>query len=192
MARRASDSDPDSSGHRDVVPVNREAVEDESLEPGYPTASHRTEQIERVEQSNSGFERRERIVNGPAGLEHREELVRNRAAEQQLAIYRTAHLISFFFGCVEVLIGIRVVLHLIGANQANPFASFIFGVSSFFLAPFFGLVGSPAAGRYVLEIPSIVAIVVYALLAWGLVSLLQTFAVQAATRSYSTYDRYKT
>ncbi|HEX5414444.1 MAG TPA: YggT family protein, partial [Chloroflexota bacterium] len=102
------------------------------------------------------------------------------------------HLISLIFGCIEVLIGIRVVLHLIGANAANPFASFVYGVSSFFLAPFFGLVGSPAAGRYVLEIPSLVAIVVYALIAWGLVTLLQTFAVQATTRTYSSYDRFRT
>ena len=192
MTRQPSDSDPGSPGHRDVVPMNRESIADESTDPVYPTGGRRTEQVERVDQSDSGIERRERIVNGPTGLEHREEMVRNRAAERQLAIYRAEHLIGLFFGCVEVLIGIRVVLHLLGANIANPFANIVFVVSDFFLAPFFGLVGSPAAGRYVLEIPSIIAIVVYALIAWGLVNLLQTFAVQATTRTHSTFDRYQT
>ena len=190
MTRQSSDPDSGSPGQRDVVPANRQPIVDDF--PSYPTAARRTEQVDRVEQSDSGFERRERSISGPDGLDHREEMVRNRAAERQFAIFRASHLISLFFGCVEVLIGIRVVLHLMGSNPANPFASFVYGVSSFFLAPFFGLVGSPAAGRYVLEIPSLIAIAVYALIAWGLVNLLQTFAVQATTRTYSSYDRYHT
>jgi uncharacterized protein YggT (Ycf19 family) len=71
-------------------------------------------------------------------------------------------------GIVETLIGLRVVLKLIAANPNSPFAAFIYNVSAVFLSPFTGLVGTPAAGGMVLEISSIIAMLVYALLAWGI------------------------
>lgn len=41
-------------------------------------------------------------------------------------------------------------------------------VSDVFLFPFVGLVGTPSSGGMVLEFSSIIAMLVYALLAWGL------------------------
>ncbi|MBE2199544.1 MAG: YggT family protein [Anaerolinea sp.] len=60
------------------------------------------------------------------------------------------------------------MLKLIAANPESPFAAFIYNVSAIFLYPFAGLVGTPAAGGVVLELSSIIAMLVYALLAWGI------------------------
>lgn len=87
--------------------------------------------------------------------------------EQRLFSFKTSQLIWLAFGLVEALIGMRIVLKLIGANPASLFASFIYDVSYIFLFPFEGLVGTPAAGGVVLELSSIIALIVYAVLAWG-------------------------
>ncbi|HSM55520.1 MAG TPA: YggT family protein [Candidatus Sulfomarinibacteraceae bacterium] len=87
--------------------------------------------------------------------------------EQRLFSFKTSQLIWLAFGLVEALIAMRIVLKLIGANSANLFAAFIYDASYIFLFPFEGLVGTPTAGGAVLELSSIIAMIVYALLAWG-------------------------
>jgi hypothetical protein len=57
---------------------------------------------------------------------------------------------------------------LIGANPASPVAALLYGFTDLFLWPFAGLVGTPEAGGLVLEITSVIAMVVYALIAWAL------------------------
>jgi uncharacterized protein YggT (Ycf19 family) len=54
----------------------------------------------------------------------------------------------------------------LGANPSAGFAEFIYGVTAPLVAPFVGLFGNPAYQGSVLELSSIVALIVYALLAW--------------------------
>jgi hypothetical protein len=88
--------------------------------------------------------------------------------ERRIFTFKATQLVWLFFGILEALIALRIGLKLIGANQASPIAAFIYGVTSLFLFPFTGLTGTPAAGGMVLEISSVIAMVVYALIAWGL------------------------
>lgn len=88
--------------------------------------------------------------------------------EQRLFSFKATQLIWLAFGLVEALILMRIVLKLIGANPASLFAALIYDVSYIFLFPFEGLVGTPAAGGFALELSSIIAMIVYALLAWGI------------------------
>jgi YggT family protein len=87
--------------------------------------------------------------------------------EQRVATFKLTQLVWLLFGLLEALIALRVVLKLIGANANNAFASLVYGLSNVFLWPFFGLTGTPAANGMVLEIPSIIAMIVYALVAWA-------------------------
>jgi hypothetical protein len=64
------------------------------------------------------------------------------------------------------------VFKLIGVNAANSFAALIYSVSNPFVAPFASLTGAPAADGMVLEITSLIAILVYALVGWGVVRVL--------------------
>ena len=88
--------------------------------------------------------------------------------EQRLFSFKAVQWIWLGLGIVEALIGLRVLLKLIAANPESPFAAFIFNVSAIFLFPFAGLVGTPASGGMALELSSIIAMLVYALLAWGI------------------------
>jgi hypothetical protein len=83
-----------------------------------------------------------------------------------------ARLIYYIFGVIIAFIVVRMLLLLLGANQGNGFVDFIYGVSAVFVAPFYGIFGyTPAIGASVFDLSSLVAIIVYALISWGLVSL---------------------
>ena len=89
-------------------------------------------------------------------------------SEQRVFTFKATQLVWLLFGILEALIALRIGLKLIGANAASPVAGFIYGITSLFLFPFAGLTGTPAAGGMVLEISSVIAMVVYALVAWAL------------------------
>jgi hypothetical protein len=85
-----------------------------------------------------------------------------------------SRIVYYILGVIEVLLALRLVLALLGANRANAFADFIFGLSHPFAAPFFSLFGyQPTYGAAQLEMGTIVAMVVYALVAWGIVKLIR-------------------
>lgn len=86
--------------------------------------------------------------------------------EQRVFTFKLTQLVWLLFGLLEALIALRIFLKLIGANPANAFAALVYSFTGLFLWPFFGLTGTPAANGMVLEIPSVIAMFVYALLAW--------------------------
>jgi YggT family protein len=88
--------------------------------------------------------------------------------EQAIRIQKGIYLL---FGILEGLLGIRFVLGLLGANPAAGFAQFIYGITGPFIAPFVGLFGQPRFQGSVFEFNSLVAVLVYALIAWVLVKV---------------------
>jgi YGGT family len=78
--------------------------------------------------------------------------------------------IYLIFGLVEALLAIRFVLKALGANADAGFAQLMYGVTGPLVAPFRGLFGTPqAASGAVLEVHTLIALVIYALVAWLLV-----------------------
>jgi YggT family protein len=95
------------------------------------------------------------------------------AANQNSAIARIIHIVYFLFGILELLLALRVLLRLFGANPANGFANFIYTRSGPFVALFASLLGNPALSTAsVLEITTIVAMIVYGILAWLITRLI--------------------
>lgn len=90
------------------------------------------------------------------------------------------YLIYYFFGALEILLAFRLVLKLAGASLASGFVSFIYGLSKIFILPFEGIFRAGYTKGLettsVLEPSSIVAIVVYAVMAWGIVKLIRIFS----------------
>jgi YggT family protein len=82
------------------------------------------------------------------------------------AALRLEHAVYLLFGIIEGLIAIRFVLRAFGANPNVAFAEAIYTITGPFVAPFNGLFGTPQFNGSVLEWHSLVAIVMYALLAW--------------------------
>jgi len=83
-----------------------------------------------------------------------------------------ARLIYFIFGVIIAFIAMRMVLLMLGANQGNGLVDLIYGISGVFVAPFYGIFGyTPTFGASVFDVNSLVAIIAYALISWGLVAL---------------------
>ena len=85
---------------------------------------------------------------------------------QRQFTFQASQLIWLLAGVLEALLALRVFLKLIGANAASPFAHLLYGVTGVFLVPFMGLTATPASNGLVLEISTVIAMIVYALLAW--------------------------
>jgi uncharacterized membrane protein len=84
-----------------------------------------------------------------------------------IKIMRAIYLI---FGLIEALLVIRFLLKALGANAEAGFAQLMYGVTGPLVAPFRGLFGTPqAASGAVLEVHTLIALVIYALVAWLLV-----------------------
>ena len=86
--------------------------------------------------------------------------------EQRIFTFKASQLIWLVFGVLEVLIALRIGLMLIGANPGSPIVALIYGITGLFLIPFTGLIASPTFGGFVLEISSMFAMLIYALIAW--------------------------
>jgi YggT family protein len=88
--------------------------------------------------------------------------------EQRIATFRATQLIWLLLGILEAALALRFVFKLIGVNAANSFATLLYNVTDFFVAPFASLTGTPAAGGMVLEISTLLAMIVYLLIGWAL------------------------
>ena len=97
-----------------------------------------------------------------------------------------AGVVWFVFGVIEVFIGIRFVLKLIGANAEAGFVQLVNGFSDIFMAPFVAILGTDSVSGATLEWSALVAIVIYALIAWGLVALI---GVVSPRRNAQTVER---
>jgi len=86
---------------------------------------------------------------------------------QNSAVARIVNIVYFLFGALELLLAVRVILFLIGANMENSFASFVDELSSPFITLFANLLENPTLGTTgVLEVTTLIAMLVYAILAW--------------------------
>lgn len=88
--------------------------------------------------------------------------------EQRIFTFKMTELIWLLFGILEAVIAIRIGLKLIGANPESPIVALIYGFTTLFLYPFMGVVASPSAGNMELELSSMFAMLIYALVAWAL------------------------
>jgi hypothetical protein len=94
---------------------------------------------------------------------------------QRYATFKATQLIWLLLGLLEAVLALRVVFKLIGVNGANPFATLLYGFTHFFVAPFASLTGAPSAGGMVLEISTMIAMIVYLLIAWALERIVYVF-----------------
>ena len=137
------------------------------------TVERREEYAEVVSSDASDVRSVDVSTSGPAGTTtHQTETSSTDpyAARRDLPV-KVQNTIYLLFGILEGLLGIRFVLELLGANPAAGFAQFIYTVTNPFLAPFAGLFGKAQSGGSVFDVSILVAILVYALIAWVLVKI---------------------
>ena len=128
-------------------------------------------------------------VRKDGSSEYVEHVVENSAAAQRSFSYQITSLMWLLLGGLESLLLLRVILKLLAANPSNPFASFVYGLSDLFVWPFVGLTITPSALGIVVEINTIIAMVVYAMLGWLFISLVQILLYRRTERSVRIEER---
>ncbi|KKP55863.1 MAG: hypothetical protein UR50_C0015G0011 [Parcubacteria group bacterium GW2011_GWC1_34_10] len=93
--------------------------------------------------------------------------------EAKKAIFRSYQVIWYILGVIEVILAFRVMLKLLGASTLSGFTSFIYAISSPFALPFAGILKVTGASGMVLEWSTLIAMIVYAIIAYGIVALFQ-------------------
>ena len=87
--------------------------------------------------------------------------------EERIFTFKVSQLIWLLLGILVSLIALRIGLKLVGANPESPIVALIYGFTFLFLFPFEGMIAAPSSGSIVLELSSLFAMLVYALIAWA-------------------------
>ncbi|AKM83137.1 MAG: hypothetical protein UR17_C0001G0332 [Candidatus Woesebacteria bacterium GW2011_GWF1_31_35] len=89
----------------------------------------------------------------------------------------TEYIVYFLFGILEILLAFRLILKLMGASLGSTFVGLIYGITRIFILPFEGIFRrgftQGIETTSVIEPSTLVAIIVYAVLAWGVVKLIR-------------------
>lgn len=119
-----------------------------------------TEQVTEQQENRGG----QQVVTREVSHESRDEHVN-----------RGVRIVWFLVGIVVSILLVRFVLALLGANLENQFASFVYALTDPFVSGFRGLfqVSQFQAGVSRFEVETLFAVIVYALIGWGIVSAIR-------------------
>src|SRR3989442_2068757 len=97
--------------------------------------------------------------------------------------FRAAAVVGFLVGVVDIFVAARFLGKLFGASSQSAFVNFIYQVSSPMVAPFKGIFGDGGSSTNNFETASLVPIVVYAVIGWGLVVLIRIIPAPLGTQT---------
>jgi hypothetical protein len=87
-------------------------------------------------------------------------------------IYRGTQIIWYVLGFVEVMLALRFALKLLGSNPEAGFIGFVYGATTFLVAPFLSVFGATQVLGAVFEWTTLLAMLVYWLLTLAVIKLL--------------------
>ncbi len=104
---------------------------------------------------------------------------KNKAGASQSVNY----FIYFLFGVIEILLAFRFLFKLAGANPASSFVGAIYSMTQVFILPFEGIFHQATTKGVettaILEPATLVSLVVYAVIAWGIMQLVSLLSGNA-------------
>ncbi len=92
--------------------------------------------------------------------------------DKKKQIFRFNQVVWYILVLIEVLLVFRLVFKMVGANPASGFVNLIYSMTDLMVIPFQGIIGSISTTGAYFDWAAIIAGIVYALLASGLVYLL--------------------
>jgi len=108
------------------------------------------------------------------------------AGEEGSYNFRATAVVGFIVGIVDIVIAARFLGKLLGASAGSAFVNFIYQASAPLVAPFTGIFGDTGNKTNTFETASLVAIVVYAVIAWGIVVLIRIITAPKGTKPASS------
>lgn len=103
-----------------------------------------------------------------------ETVVSRPVAPQKVATYSAVdQLIYLIFGILEILLLLRFIFRMFGASTAAPVTRMIYNVTNILMAPFRFIFPTNVVEGAVFEWSVLVAMILYALLAWIIMQLIR-------------------
>jgi len=87
--------------------------------------------------------------------------------------WRAGQIVYTIGGIVAVLLVFRIILELLAANPNAGFSNLIYTITAPLVAPFQGVFPTPQSHGSILDLAAVLAIIVYALLTWGIARLFE-------------------
>ena len=113
------------------------------------------------------------------------KVVTDPAKRQATSFQTVEYLVYFLFGALEILLVFRLVLKLMGASISSGFVGLIYGLTGIFILPFEGIFrrffAQGVETTSVFEPSTLVSIIVYPVLALGIVKLLRILSGKQQT-----------
>lgn len=133
----------------------------------------RVEEVTTVSETPTQVVRTTKQVTPPVRTEHPQKVY-----AKKKAIFRSHQVIWYILALIEILLGFRITLLALGANPTSGFVSLIYTLTNPLALPFQGILrtyvsSTGSATGSVFEWSSIVAGIVYALIAVGIAQLMQ-------------------
>lgn len=94
-------------------------------------------------------------------------------------------IVNTITGIILAILLIRILLRLFGANAQNVFVDFVYSISAFFVRPFINIFENiEIRDGMILEINTMIAMVVYALIAWIIISTFHSVTKEEVTEEF--------
>jgi uncharacterized membrane protein len=136
--------------------------------------------------------REETLVTRQPGYASTEQVVRDVAAERRMRWFQVNRILWSLLAFLEILLAFRFVLRMIAANPDSGFAMLMYGITGVFVGPFNGLIATPTSGGSSLEVTTLIAMAVYALIFWGIAYVIWMVVDRPSGRSFTRTTREQT
>jgi hypothetical protein len=122
----------------------------------------------RLENVRQGF------YDANGNLVEREEQIFDDPYQRRMNVLdRTSRIVYFVMGFLEVLLALRFLFRIIGADANNGLVNFIYNFTGVFVGPFNGIFNDQSLQRgNVIEVSTLLAMAMYAILTYGIIQLL--------------------
>ncbi|HVN26166.1 MAG TPA: YggT family protein [Candidatus Paceibacterota bacterium] len=107
-------------------------------------------------------------------------------------LFRGTQVVWYLCDLVEILLAFRFLLRLAGANPGAGFTSFIYVASWPFAVPFIAVFRATAVGDKVFEWTTLLAMIVYLIIAWGIAKLFTMSRTVSTPEAARKLDRERT
>jgi YggT family protein len=101
-------------------------------------------------------------------------------------------IVYFIFGVIQVILGLRFLLRLLGANPDAGFVQLVYTLAAPFMAPFEAVFATPQVEGAVFDWSVLLAMAVYALIAWGIASLIRAVTPRSSAGTVEQVEHVET
>jgi hypothetical protein len=115
------------------------------------------------------------VTQSPAGEVQTQTITRGGSPVSDFFVTKTNQIIFAIVSVINILLLVRILFLLFGANQVG-IVNFIIALTQIFVSPFAGIFQSPSSGSSYLDVASIVAILMYFGLGAVLAMLINLFS----------------